>query len=76
VLGLFAKPWEGIVNGSWHYKEAELLLEMTIDRALQAGGISPSEAAAAIAHAQVHATLALAASNAEARALHWDEVLT
>jgi hypothetical protein len=60
------------VNGSWHYKEAELLLDMTIERS----DIGFDEAVAAVAHAQVHATLALAASNAEARALHWDEVLT
>lgn len=61
------------MNGAWHYREAELLLEMTLDRAPPVS--SPSEIAAAIAHAQVHATLALAASNAEARGLHWDEVL-
>jgi hypothetical protein len=59
------------VTGAEHYREAELFLQDTvIDE--HAPFDTCSEA---IAYAQVHATLALAAATAEGRSLDWGEVL-
>jgi hypothetical protein len=75
VLGLFAKPSEDIVNGPWHYKRGEWLLASAADLA-STGHLTELELANQVAAAQAHFTAALVATQAEARSLHWDEVLT
>lgn len=63
------------MNGPGRYLESEKILDTLADLD-QSGHMSPAELIAAAIVANTNATLALAASNAEARALHWDEVLT
>lgn len=62
------------MSGPEHYAEAERLIDRH-DRALGAGDYDYEAGADDLAAAQVHATLALAAANAQMLASHaWPEV--
>jgi hypothetical protein len=69
------------MNGPEHYLEGDKLMADIAEgrRAARAGGevwLTPEVIANMIAAAQAHYSAALAAATAEARGLHWNEVLT
>jgi hypothetical protein len=61
------------MTGPEHYEASERLLAEG-ERCMK--HMTVQEFASIVCAAEAHATLALAAATAEARGLHWDEVLT